>query len=295
MLTKLYRKVVPLSFRNFIYDLFLGTVLTFVRNFKENTKSKFIFCFKWLLPKTELNQAYAFMGQHGLVSYPGKYMLSYLKKDVVFDFDSALGLSYVLHNSKKLYFPSSFSKEKVIFEYKRLLTEQDEHSAHRYVRKYEDLKGFTLFDIGSAEGIFSLDVIEYIDHVHLFECEEMWLAPLSATFLPWKDKVTLVKKYVGNQSDDNFVTIDEYLKEKPKSHLFLKMDIEGAEMLALKGSMETLNMGNNIRLAVCTYHRKTDPEQIYNLLTSSGFTCEFSEGYIFWNRRLSKAVIRCYK
>ena len=81
--------------------------------------------------------------------------------------------------------------------YKGLLIEQDRRSAHRYVGSYEELRGKTLLDIGAAEAIFTLDTIEYINHAYLFECDEAWVEALNATFTPWKDKITIVRKYVS--------------------------------------------------------------------------------------------------
>ena len=73
------------------------------------------------------------------------------------------------------------------------------------------------------------------------------------------------------------------------------MDIEGAERLALEGAEKILKQGKNNHLAICTYHRKNDPEYISNLMSGYGYSFEFSEGYMYWNKRLSKGVIRCHK
>jgi hypothetical protein len=151
-----------------------------------------------------------------------------------------------------------------------------------------------LLDVGAAEGIFSLDTIDNTKQVILFECMEHWQKPLQATFAKWKHKVTFVKKFVGDKSTGEFVTIDEFLSEN-KSNLFIKMDIEGAERMALDGAMKTLATGNNIQLAICTYHRKGDPEYMEHLMKTLGYSVEFSEGLMYWNKRLSKALIRCKK
>jgi hypothetical protein len=204
-------------------------------------------------------------------------------------------LPYVIHESKKLYFPEFCTDEKVVKDYRALLIERDVRSAHRYVKDYNDLKGRTLLDVGAAEGIFSLDTIELTEHAIIFECEEHWLKPLKATFAPWSDKVSFVKKYVGNISEGNFITIDEFLSTRIKKDLFIKMDIEGAERKALEGAEHTLRTGKNIQLAVCTYHRPGDPEYMAKLLTSYGYSVEFSDGLLYWKKRVSKGVIRCKK
>jgi len=256
-------------------------------------KGKFTFLFSWLLPKTEENKAFSFIGRHGITSYPYEYMLEYQKIQIKVERNR--NLPYVNHEGKKLYFPEFYDEKKVIKDYRALLIEKDVRSAHRYVRDYDDLKGRTLLDVGAAEGIFSLDTIDLTSHVLIFECEDHWLKPLKATFEPWEHKVTFVKKYVGNKSEGNFITIDEFLSNRAIESLFIKMDIEGAERKALEGAEKTLKLGKNIQLAVCTYHRPGDPEYMEKLLSGLGYSVEFSDGLLYWNKRVSKAVIRSKK
>jgi Methyltransferase FkbM domain len=295
MVDKLYRNIVPASLRQYIYDAFLGSFLHFMRHFKVHMKSKFTFMFSWLLPKTEENAALAFIGKYGLTSYPAAYSLEYndLKTNVLVD--NQKNLPYIMHNEKRLYFPLIFTNEKISTLYASLITEQDIRSAHRYVDSYDEMKGKTLLDIGSAEGIFSLDTIELVKHVYLFECEKYWIEALKATFEPWSHKMTIVDRYVGDKSEGIYISIDDFLSDKLKDNLFLKMDIEGAEQLALKGAKKTLTDGQNIQLAVCTYHRPEDPKVISAFLSSLGYTYQFTDGFLFWGKRLSKALLRAKK
>lgn len=295
MLTAAYRAILPTQFRQWLYRVFLGDVVYFFRNFKLHMRSKFTFLFYPLLPKSELNKALAFIGRHGLTSYPAPYMLKYKRMAVEMLWDEARQLHYCVHNGRKLFFTAEFDRDRIIRLYKSLVTEQDVNSAHRYIKSSDDMRGVALLDVGSAEGIFSLDHIDLVDHVFLFEAEPYWIKALEATFEPWKHKVTIVKKYVGSQNGDGYITIDEFLKDKIFDRLFIKMDIEGAEYDALQGASETLNRCPDVRLSVCTYHRLGDPEKFQEFLASKHFTTEFSEGYLFWGRRLSKAVIRGWK
>jgi ABC-type microcin C transport system permease subunit YejB len=124
---------------------------------------------------------------------------------------------------------------------------------------------------------------------------EHWQKPLRVTFAPWPDKVTIVPKYVGNKTEGNFVTIDDFMTGKPKDNLFLKMDIEGAERMALTGATNVLTQGENNQAAICTYHRIGDPEFINELFKRYGYTTELSEGLMYWNKRLSKGILRAKK
>jgi len=294
MISKFYRKLLPEPFRIKLYRLFLGRILTFLRNFNVIIRSKFIFLFGWLLPKTDKNKAYAFMGKYGITSYPYPYMLEYKKLDIIPFFEKSLNLPFVMHNKKRLYFPEEYSSEKMIKDYRALIIEQDERSAHRYVKSNELLRNKTLLDIGSAEGIFALDTIELVNHVFLFEYSEKWLKALEATFTPWKEKVTIVRKYVCDSDNEENLSLDNFLKDKTYQDLFVKMDIEGAELSALNGMKHILRSGN-VYTAICTYHRKGDPENISGLFESLGYSFEFTSGLIYWNKRLSKGLIRCYK
>ena len=295
MVSSLYRKLLPLSTRKLIYDSFLGEVVFVARNFNVILKSKLTFLFSFLLPKTDENKAFSFIGRYGITSYPDKYMLEYQKLKINVEHDSKQNLPYVIHEGKKLYFPEFYTVKKIIKDYRALLIEKDVRSAHRYVKNYGDLKNRILLDVGAAEGIFSLDTIELTSQVIIFECEVHWLKPLKATFAPWEHKVTFVKKYVGDRTEGNFITIDEFLSNQSKENLFIKMDIEGAERKALDGAKITLREGKNIQLAVCTYHRPGDPEYMANLMSGYGYSVEFSDGLLYWKKRVSKAVIRCKK
>lgn len=295
MITSLYRKLFPLSVRTAIYDLFLGRIIFTLRNSKVITKSKFIYAFNSFLPKTEENSAYTFIGRHGITSYPHAYSLSYRNLEVAVIKDQEKNLHYVSHHGRRLYFPEKFSVEKIQRDYRALLIEQDERSAHRYVRSYDELRGRVLLDVGAAEGIFSLDTIELTSHVYLFECMEYWQKPLQATFSAWPDKVTIVKKYVGDKATGEYVTLDDFFATKDKSKLFIKMDIEGAERLALQGAKGILKSSRDIQLSVCTYHRPGDPEYFKALFEQDGFETEFSEGMMYWNKRVSKGLIRAKK
>ncbi len=280
MIVKLYRKIVPATVRKKIYKGFLESILFFIPTYPLIPKAKAARYFGFLLPKTEKNEAYAFIGKNGLTFYPFKTSVDYYALDVTVYADIAVGLNYVLHNGEKLFFPSNWAEERIKTSYIGLLIEQDIFSPHRYVEEYSELRGRTLLDIGAAEGIFSLDTIEFTKEVYLFECEDPWIKALEATFAPWKDKVHIVKRYVGNIVNDSCVTIDSFFKFGTGEPLFLKMDIEGAEISALQGAHVTLTKSNDVVMSVCTYHRENDAKDIEALLKAIGYNVNFTNKYI---------------
>lgn len=295
MIVKLYRKYISENIRNKIYAAFLGVTLLHLRKFSENLKAKYTYLFRYFLPNTEQNRLYAFMGKHGLMYFPYPFALDYKKKHVVCHFDAQFGLPYVIHSGKNLYFPKSNAyRDKKVVEsaYKSLLIEQDISSPHRYVEDINRLKGKTLLDIGAAEAVFALDVIELVGHVYLFECDDVWIEALNATFAPWKNKVTIVHKYVSDSNDENTVTLDRFFEDKDKRNLFIKMDIEGYEQAALRGATNLLREAHDIDFSICTYHKKNDAVEIAGMLNSFGLEWEQTEGYLYFEKDFRKGILR---
>jgi len=292
MLVKLYRKYISKDTRDKIYKAFLGSYLQFYRNLGENTKAKYNYWFQRFLPDTEKNRAYAFMGKYGLTHYPYPFSLEYKKMSINCFFDEQLQMYYVIHSGKKLYFPKSYPEKEILLAYRDLLSEQDERSPHQYVKDINRLKGKILLDIGAAEAIFSLEVIELVNYVYIFECDENWIEALTATFGSWKNKVTIIRKYVSDINDENNITIDRFLEEKEKTNLFLKMDIEGYESVALKGASNTLKESPDIDFAICTYHKKEDAKGIARSFRSYNIEYEQTDGYLYYKNELRKAILR---
>jgi len=88
------------------------------------------------------------------------------------------------------------------------------------------------------------------------------------------------------------MTIDHFLEGKKIDNLFIKMDIEGAELLALQGATKILTDSKDIQLAICTYHGKDDFKKISCLFSEKGLYCEYSNGKIFLNNEFRIGVIR---
>lgn len=198
---------------------------------------------------------------------------------------------YVIHNSKKLYME--------LRAYSQLLLEQHEHSPHRYFTKdFSVWEGDVFVDLGAAEGMISLDVVDKAEKVILVECDQSWQERLKKTFAPWNDKTVIVSKYASDHDDDKNVSLDTLL-EKETNPIFLKIDVEGMEELILRGAGEVLKRPKT-RVAICTYHNPGDPEKFKLFFENLGYKTEFSEGYMAMvnsdaGPRFRKAMLRAWK
>ena len=188
-------------------------------------------------PASEKLAYYDILRKEGYSHFPYPFAKAYLELPVEVMDDPQKGLPYVLHDgNKRLYYPREWTPERIRKNYRSLRIEQDPRHAHHYIDNRAELRGRTLLDVGAAEGIFSLDVIEEVKAVYLFECEKQWIEALHATFEPWAEKVTIVQKFVGNSNDATHTTLDRFAEEQQlQSPVFLKMDIEGTECEALTG------------------------------------------------------------
>jgi FkbM family methyltransferase len=85
----------------------------------------------------------------------------------------------------------------------------------------------------------------------------------------------------GGLMIDNFdsITIDQYVLDKSINQLdYIKMDIEGYELNALKGSKNTI-IKFKPKLAICLYHKPDDLWNIINLLKTYNPNYSFMFGH----------------
>lgn len=231
-----------------------------------------------------------------------KEILSYLKKEkneiTVFNYedmqesiknieinvkyDESKELFYIYHQEKKMYFSRKFKLgERVKEYYKSLLLEQHIDSPHRYVTENFKLDGLKcLIDAGGAEGIFSIESLDEAEKIYIFECNEEWIEALEATFEEYKEKVQIIKKFVSDKNNENEITLDEFQNNIKEKIDFIKMDIEGAEVLALKGSKNILEKNNNLRIIACVYHKSNDEKDIRGMLKD--FKVEATNRYMLF-------------
>jgi len=288
MITTLYRKVIPFSLRKWIYDLFLGTILRRIRNITRKSKERKladnIIKFYHSAPDRdkypkEYIEAVNWIKSNGFNMFAGDYVFKYKGKRIKVYKCTAYGLRYVIHEGKKLYFPKKFSKKNCERYYIGLTEEQDIDSPHRYnYTCFNEDKDWIVLDLGAAEGIFALSVIEQAKKVYLFECEEQWMDALAMTFKPYSNKVEVINKYVSDADSDTTITINTFLETSPSANYYIKMDIEGAELPALQGSENIFSKANKVFLSVCTYHIEGVGQEIQKFLTGKGCKCKFTKG-----------------
>ena len=196
-------------------------------------------------------------------------------------YDKTCNMHYVLHKNKRLYFPKNMTAESAYGYYIGLCMEQDEDSPHRYETKEFTVKeGDVIADIGAAEGIWALTYAEQAKKIYLFECNSEWLQALQKTFEPWKEKVVIINKYVSDTSDNANITLDDCFKNETIN--FVKADIEGYELKLLYGGIKTLAREKDIKLLLCSYHKKGDAENLKKNLEELGFITEYSKGYMLF-------------
>jgi len=190
------------------------------------------------------------------------------------------GLPYVMHRGKRLFFPAPWDDRLVSFKYRYLCMEQDPDSPHRYLTPALRATPFScLIDAGCAEGMLALEMIGAVERAVLVECDPGWLPALEATFAPWRDKVAILPRKLGDTDGADGVTLRTIARVFGIRDALVKLDIEGYERQALAGAG---NLKGYARAVVCcTYHRAQDAAELAGALARS-CSLEFSKGYMLF-------------
>ena len=217
-------------------------------------------------------------------NYP--FMEKYRNMKVKVFFDKESKLKYVLHNGKRLFYPASMRDRFIKNSYVSVCLEQDVESPHCYLDKNENLNDTILFDCGCAEANFSLNMVEQVKALYLFEGDNSWFRALHETFLPWKKKVKLVRRFLG-LGESNTVSLRKYIEkivdegklDYENDKVFIKMDIEGSEVEVINDILPLLFKFQHLRIAVCVYHRAEHERMIKSMLPS-GYKVRTRNGYM---------------
>lgn len=295
VLTKIYKRYVPASIRIAVYNLFLGSFLRVIRKRKRIKLESKLHIEIPLFYENELNRGIYPDEYYSAAQWIKKNGYRLIPYDFIFEYDSfpvnvfeckESGLKYVLHEGKRMYFPKRFSSNQCKRYYRWLLAEQDRRSPHRYYYEcFDKERTCTVFDIGAAEGIFTLNVIDQISKAYLFECDDLWLRALRMTFKPYGDKVEIINKYVSDTDSDTSVTLDSFMRNKPLINGYIKMDIEGAELHALKGADSLLKDSKVRFISACTYHLAEIGKDIGDYLGNYHYECSYTPGIMAFGEK----------
>ena len=214
----------------------------------------------------DITQALDFLKNNDLGVFPYPFSKKYNPRDVEIIYDKKTSIYYTVEEGKRLYYKKRQKADTIPSVITCLRTEQDPESPHRYISDdFNISEGEIIADVGAAEGNFSLSIIENAGHIYLFEGDTDWEFPLKTTFAPWAYKITIVKKFVSDSLGKNYITLDDFFKDKTPP-TFIKMDTEGFELKILQGASRIINESNFLRIAVCAYHRQSDEKNITDWL-----------------------------
>ncbi|MBE6100797.1 MAG: FkbM family methyltransferase [Selenomonas ruminantium] len=139
-------------------------------------------------------------------------------------------------------------------------------------------EGAVVADVGSAEGLFGMLLVQKAKKVYLFENSSYWMPMLEKTYAPYKDKVEIVQGTVGDGAGD--IRLDDFFRDREKPTL-VKMDVEGYEASVLRGMRGLISSPDMMTMLICTYHRQEDWPHFYDLLKDN-FEITSSPGY-YWH------------
>lgn len=205
-------------------------------------------------------------------------------------FDTNCGMFYIRHQGKKLYFAKFLNTKSKVKEYYRgLLIEQDKASPHRYRGSDFDVRnGEVVVDAGTAEGIFSLEIIDRVSKIYLIESDEGWIEALKETFKEYQEKIVIIQKFITSINEGKSATLDQLIQEPVD---FIKMDIEGNEWDALLGAENLIRCSPQLKCAICSYHSDFDEILIKDILGKYGLKCSTTIGYMWFPVKLRKSYI----
>lgn len=250
----------------------------------------------------EIQEIINYIIKNGIKIFNYPFAEKYAGMKVESAYDKRAEMYYVRHNEKRLYMAKYLNtEEKVSRYYKSICMEQDIQSPHRYQdENFEVHSGDIVLDVGVAEGNFTLDVIDKASKVYMIESDLRWIEALEHTFADYKDKIKIIHAFASADSENGSYRIDDIIHEPVN---FIKMDIEGNENAALHGASNIINMSQNIKCAICTYHNDNDEADIKKTAENYGMSCGATRGYMFfpyeveqrYRPTLRRGVLRLWK
>lgn len=229
-----------------------------------------------------------FISRFGLSIFPYPFQLDYNVNNVNIHFDKEF--PYFIYKGKIVFLPKSWSLDKLKSYANSVLLEQDFRSPHCYQTSLFELdQNDVLLDIGCGEANFSLENIQIVKKVFLFESNQLWIPTLEKTFYNWKEKVVYSNLRMGFDSIDF-----SFVKEWEFQNIVLKIDVDGGEREVLRFLDPLLVNFKSIKVAICTYHQNRDASDFEYWFKSRGFNTQFGEGFMvfYYDKEIEKPYFR---
>lgn len=133
--------------------------------------------------------------------------------------------------------------------------------------------GNKCFDVGGKGGYNALMMARLSQGAPVvsFECDPPAVEELHEVFARNPYDIKIQQSFVGNQDDEEHITLDSAC-EKFFVPDFIKMDIEGAEVMALEGAANLLK--NHKPKMIIEVHGKDKEEGCLKILQSHGYEVE---------------------
>jgi hypothetical protein len=291
LLKKLYKELVPTSIRSNI-DIFRQDA------FLKNIRIRILDHYKDSDPNPEhdqISKAISYLKINPLHMFPYDFIHKYDSQRVKVLNDGKNDYKYVIYENKRLYYPLGWSSENIKYSHSFSCLEQDNESPHSYASSsfiYNDRD--IAVDAGAAEGNFSLSIVDKVKKLYIFECTEGWITPLKKTFEPWREKVEIIPIKLSNRSTSESTTLDQFFAEKNELPTILKIDVDGGEKDLLNGASRILEQSDQLKVSLCTYHKKNDHKDFKELLEKLSFKVRTSNGYMIFylDEPLQKPYLR---
>lgn len=273
---KIYKFIIPYNLRYIIWTIIQ-------KNRKAKIKKEILNHYSHNNPGRNLYaKEIEYLEKNDLAVIPHLKVQSHINHFKVYK-DKANGLKYVIFENKKIYFKRGMKTIEIKSYFEELMKEQHIDSPHRYLSDNFNIEnGSVVADVGVAEGIFSLSIIEHISHVYLFDPDPEWIEALEYTFLPWKSKVKIISKFVSDVTGPDSVSLDDFFSDGNLRIDFLKIDVDGAELKLLNGAKKILRTHNKLKIAICTYHNQGDERLFSEILQNNNFDYYSTEGHMLF-------------
>jgi hypothetical protein len=226
-----------------------------------------------------------YLKENGLKVFPYSFEKKYKEDNIDLFFKDQY--PFFNYRGKSLFLPKEFTEAKCRKYGNQILLEQDDDSPHNYSSSLFNVDDEdVIMDIGCAEGNFSLEHIDSVKEVYLFELDTKWEKPLNLTFEPWKDKVHLSFSRLQKGIDSAIPTVLTNLESK---NVFFKIDVDGVEREILSLLDSIFPKLGSIKVAICTYHQADDATEFASWFESRGFKIEFSSNFmLFYHDKMLK-------